>query len=229
MGDWLTEALVKASGVGRSYWQGDTTLPALITATCTVLSGDRIAVVGPSGSGKSTLMHLLAGLDRPTKGKIDWPALGAAETLRPRKIAIVFQASSLLPALTVLENVELPLLLGEEFVASRGMAMTALARIGLADIADKLPEELSGGQTQRVAMARAIAGHPKLILADEPTGQLDRATSIHLFDALLMHLANTDTALVVATHDLSVAKRMDSVWDMRHGVLHVPRTEEVVG
>jgi ABC-type lipoprotein export system ATPase subunit len=229
MGDWLTEVLVKASGVGRYYQQGNTTLPALITATFTVLSGDRIAVVGPSGSGKSTLLHLLAGLDRPTKGRIDWPALGAAETLRPRKIAIVFQMSSLLPDLTVVENVELPLLLGEGFVAAREMAMTALARIGLADITDKLPEELSGGQTQRVAMARAIAGHPKLILADEPTGQLDRATGIHLFDALLTYLANTDTALVVATHDLSVAKRMDSVWNMRHGVLDVPRTEEVVG
>jgi ABC-type lipoprotein export system ATPase subunit len=229
MGDWLTEALIEASGIGRSYRRGDTTLPALVTANCTVLTGDRIAVVGPSGSGKSTLLHLLAGLDHPTKGKIRWPALGTAETLRPRKIAIVFQMPSLLSALTVIENVELPLLLGQGNVGAREPAMMALSRIGLAKIADKLPEELSGGQVQRVAMARALAGDPKLILADEPTGQLDRVTGMHLFDAMLTHLANTDTALLVATHDLEVAKRMDTVWYMRRGVLDAPRTEEVAG
>ena len=224
-----TEPLVKAAGVGRSYQQGGVTVQALVAATCAVFSRDRIAVAGPSGSGKSTLLHLLAALERPTTGRIDWPALGAAETLRPRKIAIVFQMPSLLPALTVIENVELPLLLGEGNAAAREAAVKALIRIGLADIADKLPEELSGGQAQRVALARAIAGHPRLILADEPTGQLDRTTGMHVFDALLTHLADTDTALVVATHDLCVAKRMDMVWQMRRGVLDVPRTEEVVG
>ena len=165
----------------------------------------------------------------PSAGAITWPALGAVDQLRPRQVSFVFQMPSLLPALTVVENVELPGLLGNSDGAERGAAMAALARLGLADIAEKLPEELSGGQAQRVAMARAIASVPSLILADEPTGQLDRGTGRYLLDALLSHLANADAALVIATHDLSVAKRMDSVWDMRHGVLHVPRTEEVVG
>lgn len=222
-------ALVLARGVGRTYRQGDAEVVALASATCVVRPGDRIALVGPSGSGKSTLLHLMAGLDTPTSGTIIWPALGAADTLRPAKVGLVFQVPSLLAPLTAVENVAVPMmLLGMSVEEARGRAMNALDRIDLGGIADKLPEELSGGQAQRVAVARALATGPRLMLADEPTGQLDHATAQHLFDALLAALKDTDTALVVATHDLLVTQRMDHVWHMHHGVLQLDRADEPI-
>lgn len=222
------EVLVHAQNVGRTYMSGtsgksgETSVVALASATCVIRPGDRIALVGPSGSGKSTLLHLMGGLDTPTSGTLQWPALGARDTLRPSKVAFVFQMPSLLAPLTAVENVELPLLLGgtSEREARRA-ALDALERIELMEIADKLPEELSGGQAQRVAVARALAYRPKLILADEPTGQLDHATAERLLDVWLSALEGTDTALIVATHDLLVAKRMHAVWHMRHGNLEV--------
>ncbi|HEX4714852.1 MAG TPA: ABC transporter ATP-binding protein, partial [Ktedonobacteraceae bacterium] len=167
---------------------------------------------------------LLGGLDRPTSGNLSWPALGPCETLRPEKVGLVFQMPSLLPSLTVVENVEIPLLLGQESAAkARAAALAALERIGLGFIAEKLPEELSGGQAQRVAVARALITQPRLLLADEPTGQLDHPTAQQLFDVLLAALEGTETALVVATHDQSVAERMKTVWHMEHGILEVHR------
>ncbi len=217
-----SSSLADAQGIGRAYRHGERTVVALESATCSILPGDRIALVGPSGSGKSTLLHLLGGLDTPTTGDLSWPALGPRETLRPERVGFVFQTQSLLPPLTVVENVELPLLLGLVPAAkARAAAQEALARLDLGAIATKLPEELSGGQAQRVAIARALAYKPRLILADEPTGQLDRPTAQHLFDVLLDALAGTATALVVATHDQHVAARMDVIWHMRHGILEV--------
>ncbi|MDQ6833559.1 MAG: ABC transporter ATP-binding protein [Chloroflexota bacterium] len=216
----MNETLVAAQNLGRTYTHGGTTEVALASATCTVRDGDRIAVVGPSGSGKSTLLHLLGGLDQPTHGEIAWPALGNRDALRPRHIAFVFQTPSLLPSLTAVENVALPLLLGQMPPdAARRAAMDALARIELAGIADKLPEELSGGQMQRVGVARALAYHPRLILADEPTGQLDGATAHHLLETLLDALAPTNIALVIATHDPRIAARMETIWHIHHGRL----------
>jgi putative ABC transport system ATP-binding protein/lipoprotein-releasing system ATP-binding protein len=218
----MTEILVEAKNLGRTYRQGETAVVALADATCQVVSGDRIALVGSSGSGKSTLLHLMGGLDTPTSGTITWPSLGKREILRPRKIAFVFQMQSLLPALTAVENVELPLLLGQTPPKiARMEAMQALEKIQLGAIADKLPEELSGGQGQRVAVARALAYLPNLILADEPTGQLDRPTAQLLFDVLLDTLKHTGTALVVATHDMSVAERLHNRWFIEHGRLMV--------
>jgi len=129
---------------------------------------------------------------------------------------------SLLATLTIVENVEIPLLLGEASAEkARAAALDALDHIGLKSIAEKLPEELSGGQAQRVAVARALASGPKLLLADEPTGQLDHPTAQQLFDVLLASLEGTQTALVVATHDKTVATRMHTVWHMQHGILEV--------
>lgn len=220
----MPEILVRMDQVRRSYLRGETSVVALASATCTVLPGERIALMGPSGSGKSTLLHLLGGLDRPTSGNLSWPALGPCETLRPEKVGLVFQMPSLLPSLTVVENVEIPLLLGQESAAkARAAALAALEQIGLGFIAEKLPEELSGGQAQRVAVARALITQPKLLLADEPTGQLDHPTAQQLFDVLLAALEGTETALVVATHDQSVAERMKTVWHMEHGILEVHR------
>ena len=216
----MSEALVQMQDAGRTYLQGGIPIEALKSATCRVLPGDRIAMVGPSGSGKSTLLHLMGGLDAPTSGSISWPLLGVADELRPGKIGVVFQWQSLLPSLSVVENVSLPLLLmdavGED---AHTQAMDLLARFGLDALADRLPEELSGGQLQRVAVARSLAARPRLILADEPTGQLDHPTAMNLLDTLLAHVADTDTALVIATHNAAVAERMATTWRMHHGVL----------
>jgi ABC-type lipoprotein export system ATPase subunit len=218
----MNELLAFADNAGRTYSRGKMPVAALVSATCVIQPGDRIALVGPSGSGKSTLLHLLAGLDTPTSGSISWPVLGLRETLRPRKVGLVFQVPSLLAPLTVVENVEIPLLLGQDSAEkARSAALNALDRIGLRSIAEKLPEELSGGQAQRVAVARALVSQPKLLLADEPTGQLDHPTAQRLFDVLLESLTGTETALVVATHDRAVAERMHKIWQMQHGVLEV--------
>lgn len=218
----MPEVLAYIQNGGRVYRRGNTPVLALVSATCAIMPGDRIALVGPSGSGKSTLLHLLGGLDTPTSGILAWPALGARETLRPGKIGFVFQTQSLLAPMTVVENVEIPLLLGQVSAEkAHAAALDMLERIGLESLAEKLPEELSGGQAQRVAMARALVCGPKLILADEPTGQLDHPTAQHLFDVLLAALEGTDTALLVATHDMTVAERMHTVWRMQHGTLEV--------
>ena len=216
-------ALAAAHNLGKTYRQGAAAVRALVHASCTIRQGDRIALVGRSGSGKSTLLHLLGGLDTPSAGTLAWPALGMRETLRPAHVAFVFQTPSLLPALTAVENVALPLLLNHAPpAAAHAAAALALAQVGLEALANQLPEELSGGQAQRVAVARALATRPQLILADEPTGQLDHPTAQHLFDVLLEALAPTDTAFVVATHDLAIAARMTTQWQMREGVLYQP-------
>ncbi|WP_035055567.1 ABC transporter ATP-binding protein [Andreprevotia chitinilytica] len=224
----MADALIQATDVGRAYRQGSATVAAVVEATFQLQPKDRMALMGRSGSGKSTLLHLMAGLDRPDSGSLLWPALGAAESLLPAKIALVFQAPSLLEPLTVAENVALPLLMSGAVVDTDAAVTAALATFGLTHLADKLPETLSGGQMQCVAMARAIVGQPQLILADEPTGQLDRVTGQALLDALLQHLAGTETALVIATHDPAVAERMTMIWRMDHGRLLADGQREVV-
>jgi ABC-type lipoprotein export system ATPase subunit len=214
------EILARCAGVGRTYGSGPAATVALQPTDCEVPSGARIALLGPSGSGKSTLLHLLAGLDEPTIGTVEWPALGDRTQLRPGPIAVVFQGPSLLPPLTVLENVALPAVLdGASDEDARLLARTVLGLLNLAELADKLPEEISGGQAQRVAVARAVAGEPRLILADEPTGQLDRAHGAALVDVLLEAADHTDAALVVATHDPTVAARLATRWEMHSGRL----------
>lgn len=217
----MNEPLVTGTGVARSFRQGQGTIEALRPASFTVMPGDRIAIMGASGSGKSTLLQLIADLDVPTAGEIRWPALGPSGALRPSCIGIVFQSASLLPSLSAVENVEVPLrLLGRDDV--RSAALAALASVGLGDMADKLPDELSGGQAQRVGIARAMALRPRLVLADEPTGQLDQAAAQAAMDALLQSLAGSDAALVVSTHDPAVARRLTTRWQMDHGVLTRP-------
>ena len=216
----MSEILAEANGVSRVFGRDDNRVTALQHATCKVGRGDRIALIGPSGSGKSTLLHLLAALDEPTSGTIRWPGLGERQSLRPSKISFVFQSESLLAPLTVLENIEVPCLLGGGGAEqARAGAMEMLAALDLAELADKLPEEISGGQAQRVAVARSLVNHPQLILADEPTGQLDHSTAAHLLDLLERHLAGTGAALVIATHDPFVAGRMKTQWHMDHGRL----------
>jgi len=220
------EILARCAGAGRTYGAGPAATVALQPTDCEVHAGARIALLGPSGSGKSTLLHLLAGLDEPTVGTVQWPALGDRAQLRPGPVAVVFQGPSLLPPLTVLENVALPAVLdGAGDADARAHARTALGLLDLAELADKLPEEISGGQAQRVAVARAVAGRPRLILADEPTGQLDRAHGAALVDVLLEAADHTDAALVLATHDPTVAARLHTRWEMHSGRLERARRE----
>jgi putative ABC transport system ATP-binding protein/lipoprotein-releasing system ATP-binding protein len=220
------QPLVRCRGAGRTYGSGATATVALQPTQCEVLAGARIALVGPSGSGKSTLLHLLAGLDEPTVGSVEWPALGDRPRLRPGPIAVVFQGPSLLPPLTVLENVALPAVLdGATDADARNGADAALELLDLGELADKLPEEISGGQAQRVAVARAVAGEPRLILADEPTGQLDRAHGAALVNVLLAAADHIGAALVVATHDLTVAARLATRWQAHSGRLESPTHE----
>ena len=216
------EIVVRAVDVARTFGAGPTAVVAVHGVTCEVHAGDLIALTGPSGSGKTTLLHLLAGLDTPTAGTVDWPVIGTRDQLRPGPIAIVFQAPSLLPPLDVIENVALPLLLqGIDRDSARATAMAALHRLGLEALAAKLPEEISGGQAQRVAVARVLAGRPQLILADEPTGQLDHINGAAVIDALIDTANEIGAALIVNTHDTTVAARLDHRWSMNGGRLIV--------
>lgn len=211
--------LVQTQGLTRRFVVDGQNLTALHETSVQVRPGDRIALLGASGSGKSTLLHLLGGLDTPSSGTLNWPELGDAAQLRPGKVAFVFQAQSLMPPLTALENIALPLiLLGQDTRDAEREARVWLDRLELIGLADSLPDELSGGQAQRVAVARALVTRPKLVLADEPTGQLDSVTAQHLMDMLLAAL-DEEAALVMATHDAGVARRLDTVWHMRDGAL----------
>ena len=216
----MSETLIACEAVSRWYADGPQQFAALTDVSCSVRAGARIAVIGPSGSGKSTLLHLMAGLEHPSNGQISWPALGTASELRPSQLSIVFQNPSLLPNLTALENVELCWLLSQHDSSEAGFAaQRALETLGLLELANRLPSELSGGQMQRVAVARALVTKPKVLLADEPTGQLDRATAHSLLRAMLQFADGSGAALVIATHDPDVALRLESQWSIRYGKL----------
>ena len=218
----MCEPLILLNQVSRKYKTGGTTVTALNNVTCKVKPGDRIAVLGASGSGKSTLLNIMGGLDEPTEGEILWPGLDLNKPLRPGQIGFVFQMASLIPTLSVIENVALPLLLsGWKKEAAYPLAMEILHKLNLEGLADKLPDELSGGQLQRSAAARVLTLKPKVILADEPTGQLDRAAASSLLDVLLSESQTHDMALVIATHDISAAERIDIRWVIGHGVMAV--------
>ena len=214
------DALVICTEATRTFGEGPAAVPALHPTTCVVEPGARIALMGPSGSGKSTLIHLMAGLDAPTTGSVRWPAIGSHEALRPGPVALVPQTPSLVPALDVSENVALPLVLGGlPFPEALRLARIALQLLELEGLADRLPEEISGGQAQRVAVARAVSGDPRLILADEPTGQLDPGTGAEVIDVLLAAADHAEAGLVVATHDPAVADRLGVCWAMLDGRL----------
>lgn len=217
-------SLVSCRDVSRTYGSGVSVTVALRPTACDVDPGARIAITGPSGSGKSTLLHLMAGLDDPSGGSVSWPALGSRSDLRPGPVAMVFQGPSLLPPLSVIENVALPRqLAGVPSDEAMEEARGALARLDLSELADKLPEEISGGQAQRVAVARVLASRPALILADEPTSQLDRDNGARVIDVLLEAADATGAALVIATHDPAIADRFPTRWAVADGVVSTER------
>jgi ABC-type lipoprotein export system ATPase subunit len=207
--------LVSCQDVSRTYGSGPNAVVAVHGASCEIWPGDRIAVVGSSGSGKSTLLHLLAGLEPVTTGSVTWPAQPAGTV---GTVGVVFQGPSLIPALDVTENVALPLVLaGTEERDATARAVAALDLLGVGDLGAKLPEELSGGQAQRVAVARVLAARPRLILADEPTGQLDRVSATHVVQVLIAAADELGAALLISTHDPVIASRMTQQWPMRSG------------
>ncbi|MDJ0343921.1 ABC transporter ATP-binding protein [Streptomyces sp. H10-C2] len=217
------EVLVHCQDAARTFGRGEGAVVAVHGTHCRVHAYDRIAIMGPSGSGKSTLLHLMAGLEEPTGGTVTWPCFPAEGTLRARDIGVVFQSPSLINTLDVTENAALPMVLaGTPEAEARRRAGDALDLVGVGDLAGKLPEELSGGQAQRVAIARVLALRPRLVLADEPTGQLDGATGRHIVDVLLAAADEIRAALVVSTHDPSVGERFPARWTMHDGRLAVP-------
>jgi ABC-type lipoprotein export system ATPase subunit len=221
-----SSAVFRCHDLARVYGTGQRAVVAVHDVHCTVRPQDRIALTGASGSGKSTLLHLMAGLEQPTKGTMSWPGLGGSPVHRRDLVGVIFQAPSLLDPLDVVENVELPLLIhGMDRALARRCGERALAALGLDGLARRLPEELSGGQAQRVAAARVLAGRPRLILADEPTGQLDHHTGDRVITALLEAADRLGAALVVATHDPAVAERLDQRWAMAQGRLGNPEQE----
>jgi ABC-type lipoprotein export system ATPase subunit len=215
-------ALVSCCSVTRTFGSGGSAFSAVRDATCEVAPGSRIALTGPSGSGKSTLLHLMAGLEAPTAGGVAWPAFGGRPTERAALIGVVFQGASLIPSLDVAENVALPMIFGGTSpTEAETRALAALARLQLESLAHKLPEELSAGQSQRVAIARVLASRPRLILADEPTGQLDHVTAAEMIDVLLQTSSDLDAALVISTHDPVISARLATQWTMHDGRLEL--------
>jgi ABC-type lipoprotein export system ATPase subunit len=215
-----TLQLVRCTDLTRTYGSGAGEVRALRGVSCTLRPGMQVALTGPSGSGKSTLLHLLAGLDTPTGGTIAWPGLDGSPEGRPGLIGMVFQGPSLLPPLDVTENIALPLLFaGFTETEARERAAAALHDVGLDELAARLPEELSGGQAQRVAVARALAVRPRVILADEPTGQLDSGHAAQVVGLLLDAATMLGAALVLSTHDLTIAERLPERWQMADGLM----------
>ena len=217
--------MVEAASLGKEVPSGDGRLVILHEISFRVMAGEAVAIVGASGSGKSTLLGLLAGLDVPTQGRVllsgrDLNALDedARAALRGGMLGFVFQSFQLLPALTALENVMLPLELAGR-AGARADAEQMLARVGLAQRLRHYPKHLSGGEQQRVAIARAFAAKPGLLLADEPTGNLDAATGADIIELMFAMNAEQGTTLVLVTHDEAIARRCGRVLNLNGGRL----------
>jgi len=219
--------IVEISNLSKSYRRGGQTVPVLEDLTFDIMAGDFIALMGPSGSGKSTLLNLIAGIDKPDRGTllvggIDITVLSESELAdwRAHNVGFIFQFYNLMPVLTAYENIELPLLLtGLSGRERREHVEAALAMVGLTDRMAHYPSELSGGQQQRVAIARAIISDPTILVADEPTGDLDRVSAedvLTLMDRLNIELGKT---IIMVTHDQHAAQRAHHIRHLEKGVL----------
>jgi putative ABC transport system ATP-binding protein len=222
-------AIISLQNLHRTYQFGDNTVHALRGVSLDIEPGEFVAITGPSGSGKSTLMHILGCLDRPTQGKLlidgrDISNLSRGElaTIRNRQIGFVFQGFNLLPRTTAAENVEVPLLYSRPAIPAaerQRRAMQALKSMGLADRAEHHPNQLSGGQQQRVAIARALVTEPTIILADEPTGNLDTATSIEVMQILQELREKRKITIVLITHEPDIAAYGTRIIAVRDGLI----------
>ncbi|MEY2855505.1 MAG: hypothetical protein RL030_2637 [Pseudomonadota bacterium] len=223
----MTEAVLVATGLSRSFREGDTRLAVLTDLNLRVEAGERLAIVGVSGSGKTTLLQLLGGLDAPDEGsvQVDGQDIHALDErrrcdLRNRTLGFVYQFHHLLPEFSALENVAMPLLVRRMPVAEATVrARAVLTQVGLEQRLTHRPHQLSGGERQRAAVARALVTEPRLVLADEPTGNLDGANAAQVFDLLLELNRTRGTSLVVVTHDPRLAARMDRILTLEDGKL----------
>jgi putative ABC transport system ATP-binding protein len=217
--------IVQAVGLRKTYGSNGVAVEAVRGVDLTIESGEFVALVGPSGSGKSSLLHMLGAMDRPTAGDVVFEGrsltrLGQAQLceLRARRIGFVFQTFNLLPTLSALENVELAMrLAGTKGPARRTRARALLEQVGLSERADHRPSRLSGGERQRVAIARALANGPSLVLADEPTGNLDSQTGVAILALLRSVCAQAGRTVVMVTHDREAAASADRVVAMLDG------------
>jgi putative ABC transport system ATP-binding protein len=219
------ETLVQTQSLTKTYGQGDAAVTALDHVSVSIHTGEFVAVMGPSGCGKSTLLHLIGGLDRPSSGSvlldgIDTSTLDDARLteLRRRKLGFVFQFFNLLPVLSAVDNAALPLILdGQPPRRARAAAAEWLGRLGMADRLAHLPSQLSGGQQQRVALARALVAEPRLILADEPTGNLDTRAADEIVDLLRRVAGESGRAVLMVTHDPRLAAYADRIVFLKDG------------
>ncbi|AVX20251.1 putative ABC transport system ATP-binding protein [Carboxydocella sporoproducens DSM 16521] len=218
--------MIRLEELSKHYQMGKVLVKALNNVSLSISAGEMVGIVGPSGSGKSTLMNILGCLDVPTSGKYFLDGKEVSELdedelaeIRNRKIGFVFQNFNLLPSLTALENVELPLIYrGIGGAERRKRALEALEKVGLSDRIDHKPVELSGGQQQRVAIARALAGDPPVILADEPTGNLDSRSGREVME-ILAQLHQQGKTIIIITHDQNIAARLPRVVRIQDGML----------
>jgi putative ABC transport system ATP-binding protein len=230
-----TVPVIELRDITRTYVMGDNVVRALRGVSLRVLRGESLAIMGPSGSGKSTLMNTLGCLDRPTSGQYlllgqDVSTLSKAElaTVRGRRIGFVFQSFNLLARTSALENVELPLLyMGVHGRDRHRRARAALERVGLGSRVDHVPSQLSGGQQQRVAIARALVGEPEIIMADEPTGNLDSKTSVEVM-AILQSLVAQGITVILVTHEQDIAAHAQRVIVLKDGVIVDDRRQDPV-
>jgi lipoprotein-releasing system ATP-binding protein len=225
--DVATQPALRLDRLVRAFYQGSRKIDVLNGASADIFPGQAVALVGPSGAGKSTLLHISGLLETPDGGRViingrDCTGMPDAERTRVRRVQMgfVYQFHQLLPEFSALENIMIPqLILGRTKKQARQRAGQLLTSLGLADRVDHRPAQLSGGEQQRTAIARALANDPRLILADEPTGNLDPHTAEHVFDALIHLIRTTGVAALICTHNLDLARRMDRVLRLENGML----------